>query len=99
MATGRRVGAAEAARLGFVNQVVPASELDAAVDDLARGLAAKSPLILRMGMRSLHRARDMSPDDALDYLQSMLTITSMSQDTAEGIAAFAEKRDPQWRGR
>jgi enoyl-CoA hydratase/carnithine racemase len=41
----------------------------------------------------------MSPDDALDYLQAMLTITTSSEDTAEGIAAFSEKRSPKWRGR
>jgi enoyl-CoA hydratase/carnithine racemase len=41
----------------------------------------------------------METDAALDYLQSMLTITSQSEDTAEGVAAFAEKRAPKWRGR
>ncbi len=41
----------------------------------------------------------MSADDALAYLQTMLTVTSYSEDTAEGVAAFAEKRDPEWKGR
>ncbi len=99
MATGRRVGADEAARVGFVNRVVPVDELDASVDALATELAAKSPLILGWGKRSFNRSLEMNPDDALDYLQGMLTITTASQDSAEGIAAFAEKRKPEWRGR
>ena len=99
MTTGRRVGADEAQRLGFVNTVVPVEELDATVDALATGLASKSPLIMQMGLHSFHRVVEMRADDALDYLQSMLSITSLSEDTAEGIAAFAEKREPRWRGR
>jgi enoyl-CoA hydratase/carnithine racemase len=99
MATGRRVDAAEAERIGFVNQVVSATQLDAAVDELARTLAAKSPLIMRWGRQSFYRVLDMDPDDALDYLQSMLTVTSSSEDTAEGVAAFREKRKPEWKGR
>ncbi len=99
MSTGRRVDAAEADRLGFVNRVVPVDELDAAVDELAATLAAKSPLILRWGRDSFYRVLDMDADDALAYLQGMLTVTSASEDTAEGVTAFAEKRKPQWKGR
>jgi enoyl-CoA hydratase/carnithine racemase len=99
MTTGRRVDAAEATRIGFVNKVVPVDELDLAVDELATGLAAKSPLIMRLGRDSFYRVLEMETDAALDYLQSMLTITSQSEDTAEGVAAFAEKRAPKWRGR
>ena len=99
MMTGRRVDAAEAERIGFVTRVVPVAELDAAVDELAATLAAKSPLILRWGRQSFYHVLDMSPDDALAYLQAMLTITTASEDTAEGVAAFAEKREPKWKGR
>jgi enoyl-CoA hydratase/carnithine racemase len=99
MMTGRRVDAAEAERIGFVTQVVPVDELDGAVDELAATLASKSPLILRWGRESFYRVLDMDPDDALAYLQAMLTVTSASEDTAEGVAAFAEKREPEWKGR
>lgn len=99
MATGRRVGAEEAGRVGFVNQVVPVDQLDASVDTLAKSLASKSPLILGWGKRSFYRALQMDTDAALDYLQNMLTLTTLAEDSAEGLAAFAEKRKPRWRGR
>jgi enoyl-CoA hydratase/carnithine racemase len=99
MLTGRRVGADEALRIGFVNQVVPASELDAAVDSLASDLASKSPAIVKLGRDSFYGVWDLAAREALAQLHSMLTITSMTEDAAEGIAAFAEKRAPQWTGR
>jgi enoyl-CoA hydratase len=99
MATGRRVDADEALRIGFVNQVVSVRDLDGAVDELAHGLASKSPLIMRLGRDAFYRVLEMDADAALDYLRSMLTITLLSEDTAEGVAAFAEKRAPEWRGR
>jgi enoyl-CoA hydratase/carnithine racemase len=99
MSTGRRVDASEAARIGFVNRVVPGDELEDVVNEFASSLAAKSPLILGMGKRSFYRTLEMQPDAALDYLQTMLTITTASEDSAEGISAFVEKRSPQWRGR
>jgi enoyl-CoA hydratase/carnithine racemase len=99
MMTGRRVGAEEAARIGFVQRVVPAAELDAAVDELAARLAAKSPLILSWGRESFYRVLEMDADAALAYLQGMLTITAQTEDAAEGVAAFAEKRTPRWKGR
>ncbi len=99
MMTGRRVTADEAARLGFVQRVVPAAELDSTVDGLASELAAKSPIIMRWGRDAFYRVLEMDADAALSYLQSMLTITSQTEDAAEGVAAFAEKRTPQWKGR
>jgi len=98
MATGRRVDAAEAERLGIVNRMVSVDQLDESVDALAQDLAGKSPLVMRWGRDSFYRAQEMSPDDALRYLQAMLTVTTLSDDAAEGIAAFLEKRTPQWRG-
>jgi enoyl-CoA hydratase/carnithine racemase len=99
MLTGRRVPADEAMRLGFVQRVVPAADLDKTVDELATSLAQKSPLIMRWGRESFYRVLEMDSDDALAYLQTMLTITSQTEDAAEGVAAFAEKRAPKWKGR
>jgi enoyl-CoA hydratase/carnithine racemase len=99
MMTGRRVSAEEGMRIGFVQRVVPAAELDATVDALAGELAAKSPIIMRWGRESFYRALEMDADAALAYLQGMLTATSQTEDAAEGVAAFAEKRAPIWKGR
>jgi enoyl-CoA hydratase/carnithine racemase len=100
MMTGRRVRADEAERLGIVTQVVPVAELDTAVDELAATLASKSPLIMRWGRDSFYRVLEQPDSDAaLAYLQTMLTVTTSTEDAAEGVAAFAEKRKPEWKGR
>ena len=99
MLTGRRVDAAEAERIGFVTRVVPVEELDAAVDELCATLAGKSPVIVRWGRDSFYRVLDMAADDALAYLHPMLSVTTSTEDAAEGIAAFIEKRPPEWKGR
>ncbi len=99
MLTGRRVAADEAARWGIVNQVVPAAELDAAVDALSHELASKSPLVMRLGKESFRRAQEMAFDDALSYLNAALTVNLESEDVVEGISAFIERRAPNWKDR
>lgn len=99
MMTGRRVDASEAARIGFVQPVVSVDGLDAAVDELTSVLASKSPAILRLGRDAFYATLDMDRDAALSYLQAMLSVNTTAEDTAEGIAAFVQKRPPEWKGR
>jgi enoyl-CoA hydratase/carnithine racemase len=96
---GERVDAREAERIGLVNRVVPAAELDAAVADWAGRLAAKSPVLMRLGKDALFRAQDMALADALEFLHAQLTIAFSTEDIQEGVKAFFEKREPVWRGR
>jgi enoyl-CoA hydratase/carnithine racemase len=99
MLTGRRVDAAEAERIGFVTKVVPVAELDAAVDELASTIASKSPAILKLGRDSFYEVWDRDAADALSHLHPLLTLTTLTEDSQEGLAAFAEKRPPRWQGR
>jgi len=99
MMTGRRVLADEAERIGFVNRVVPADELDEAVHLLADTLASKSPSVMKLGRDSFYGVWDEAADDALRLLHPLLTITASTEDAAEGITAFMEKREPTWTGR
>jgi enoyl-CoA hydratase/carnithine racemase len=99
MLTGRRIAAAEGERWGFVNRVVEPGELDNAVAELTASLASKSRLIAALGKRSFYRAEDMAFDEQLDYLAGMLTVVLQSEDTAEGVSAFLQKRAPEWKGR
>ena len=84
---------------GLINRVVPAGELDSTVGEIAGRLAKKSPAIMRLGRDSFYRQQDMEFRAALDYLQSQLTLVSLSDDTKEGVLAFLQKREPDFKGR
>lgn len=98
MLLGDRITPAQAEHLGIVNKVVPADEFDAAVEDWATRLAAKSPLLMALGKDALWRQKDMPLEDAWDFLRSQLTIAFSTDDIQEGVKAFFEKRDPEWTG-
>jgi enoyl-CoA hydratase/carnithine racemase len=95
---GERISAQEAERLGIVNRVVPAGEFDAAVAEWATALARKSPLLMRLGKDAMFHQMDMPFADALEFLRSQLTIAFSTDDLVEGVTAFFEKREPQWKG-
>ena len=99
MMTGRRVGAQEALKIGFVNRVVPVDELDDAVAEVTSVLAAKSPAVMKLGRDAFYAVLDQDAEHALRLLQAGLTLVTQTDDAAEGILAFQEKREPKWSGR
>jgi enoyl-CoA hydratase len=99
MLLGERLSAEQAVEYGLANKVVPAGEFDAAVAEWAGKLASKSPVLMRLGHDAMYRQQDMAIDDALEFLRSQLSLTFSTEDVREGVAAFFEKRDPQWKGR
>ena len=99
MLLGDRLSAEEAVTFGLANKVVPADEFDGAVADWAGRLASKSPLLMKLGHDAMYRQQDMAVDDALEFLRSQLSLTFTTEDLREGVAAFFEKREPEWKGR
>jgi enoyl-CoA hydratase/carnithine racemase len=96
---GERLSATDAVTYGLANKAVPAEEFEAAVADWASKLASKSPVLMRLGHDAMYRQQDMALDDALDYLRSQLSLTFSTEDIQEGVRAFFEKREPEWKGR
>lgn len=98
MMTGRLIAPEEALSLGAVSRVVPRRQLDPTVDETVGALLAKSPAVLAIGRDAFYGTSDLGFDAALDRLQGGLTAVSLTEDAREGVAAFLDKRHPQWRG-
>ncbi|MDQ4041645.1 MAG: enoyl-CoA hydratase/isomerase family protein [Actinomycetota bacterium] len=96
---GERMSAEEALEAGIVNRVASAEDFDAAVADWAGKLAAKSPVMMRLGKEAMFRQMDMPFIESLEFLHHNLTLALSTEDAKEGVTAFFEKREPQWKGR
>ncbi len=99
MLLGQKLAAEEARAAGLVGKVVPAEALDGAVDELARALASKSPITMKLGLRAVADAEDLPLDQALPMLRERLGQCLGTDDAREGLMAFLEKRPPKWTGR
>ena len=95
--TGEPIGAEEALRLGLINRV--SEDLDAGVDALLKRFLDKSPAAIRRGLYLMKRIGAMSFEESMAFTESQIGLIALTEDAAEGQAAFREKRPPRWSGR
>src|SRR3989440_9831891 len=96
---GDRWTATQLQALGGINRVVSHDQLDSTVKDITDKLARKSPVALRLSRDSYYRQQDMEFRAALDYLHGQFALVTKTEDAQEGIKAFFEKREPDFKGR
>jgi enoyl-CoA hydratase len=97
--TGEPVSAREALEMGLVSLVVPRAELETRTTALARTIASFSPAAVGIAKEAVATIEDLDYATALRYLRELTTLVFLSDDAREGIAAFFEKRPPEWKGR
>jgi enoyl-CoA hydratase/carnithine racemase len=94
--TGRAIDAATARDWGLVNEVVPAAELDAAVDALAARVAEASRTTVAIGKEAFYAQVELDEAGAYDLTKGVMTSNALEPDAQEGMGAFLQKRPPVW---
>ena len=97
--TGEAVDAQEALRIGLVSQVTPRGSLLAEAEALAGRIADRGPIAVRYAKEAVSRGLDMTLEQALRYETDLTIILQTTEDRAEGVRAFLEKRTPQFKGK
>jgi len=97
--TGEALSAEAAARMGLVNHVVPAGREREEAMALARQIAAKSALTVKIGKEAFYRQLEMNLAEAYAYASRTMVENMLARDAEEGIGAFIEKRSPTWQDR
>ncbi len=99
MLLGDKLSASQALEFGLLTRVVPDADLDAETQKLAQTLASRSPTAMRMGLGAFHHQSGKPLEEALPYLRGQLMAILGTADAREGLAAFAQKREPKWTGK
>ena len=97
--TGQQISAQEAHRLGLVNRVVPAADLNAEVGALATLLSSKPPIAVRYIIEAVHKGLQMPAAEGLRFEATLFGLVASTEDMREGTRAFLEKRKPAFKGR
>jgi enoyl-CoA hydratase len=96
--SGDMVGAADALRMGLVSRVLPAADLKAGAEKLARTILSRGPLALRQALAAVHQGLEMPQDQGLQFEAAVFGLLASSQDMKEGMSAFLEKRPAAFKG-
>lgn len=96
--TGDLIDAKEAERIGLVNRVVPAGELQTAVRGIAEKIATRSPVAVKLAKAAINRGMRTNMETGLAYEKELYGLSQNTEDKAEGIAAFLAKRAPVFKG-
>ena len=95
--TGDMIDAKEAKRLSLINDYVPKEQLTESVNDLAKKIASKSLMTVKIGKEAFYKQSELSLSDAYEYTSKIMTENTLKEDAKEGISSFLEKRKPTWR--
>ena len=96
---GERLSAAQAVELGLITRSVPSEKLDVEVEKVLRSLVSKSPIGMKIGKEAFYAMADMPFEEAVDFLAGKIAQVAATQDAAEGITAYIEKRKPVFKGK
>ena len=97
--TGEPIKAKVAKEIGLINDFYPKKRLEKEVTKLAKNIASKSNLTIKIGKQSFYKQLEMPLKKAYSYTSRMMTLNMMAKDAHEGISAFIEKRKPKWKNK
>ena len=95
--TGDMIDAKEAKRISLINDYVSEEQLTESVNDLAKKIASKSLMIVKIGKEAFYKQSELSLSDAYEYTSKIMTENTLNEDAKEGISSFLEKRKPTWK--